>query len=480
VLIPLFHRNFGEYLTTQRRAVGWSQEELAERSTVSVRTIRNLETGAIKSPRKSSVDLLLGAVGPDVVSERARMTSPGWAAAGPRPASGPAAGPTAVPAPADSRWWGTGVDPEPIVGRTPDLEYIRNSLHEERRIVLTGPGGVGKTRLALAAANQMRTGYRDGVVVVEAGGLPGEGADPRQDLKRLRRVVLAAVSPLSQSEAGWLPDNSQMLVIIDNVEHVTTATTLLAQQILDACSGLHLIITSRRPLCTPSAPVWDVSPLAFDDSDEQPDAVELFLRRAKLACPDLDLSDRLDAVRDLCAKLDGIPFAIELAALRLRSVSLDTLLRDGSITQMLGQVRSADLPHHRTLADSVRWSYEMLTQRQRTLLDHLATFTETFTIEDVEQLYHCVDGPVPAAFGPVPDALSQLAELVDSSLVQVERGPRYSYRLLGYVREFVLARREAIPVQRTTHCVARNGSTDGQLWEPLPGALDTRAAFLGS
>jgi predicted ATPase len=272
----------------------------------------------------------------------------------------------------------------------------------------------------------MREDYRDGVAIVEAGFLPREGADPREDLQRLRQLVLAEVS-LSSFCADPLPADSELLLVIDNVEHITTAATGLARQILAACPRIHLIMTSRRPVCASSAPVWDVGPLAVGDHGS--DAVDLFLLRAGAACPGLDLTGCLSAVGELCGKLDGIPFALELAALRLRSVSLDTLLRDGSITHLLGQARSADLPHHGSLADSVRWSYDMLTGNQRVLLDQLVSFPAAFTLEDVERLHRRFAAPAPE--------VGLLAELVDSSLVQVERGPRYSYRLLGYIREFV-------------------------------------------
>lgn len=434
VLIPLFHGDFGGYLVSQRRAAGWSQEELAERSTVSVRTIRNLETGAIKSPRKSSVDLLLGAFGSTRALQRVRtFTPPIWT-------NGRAESLAATqeePAVTGPHWWGTREEPDAIVGRASDLARIRGSLHGERCIVLTGPPGAGKTRLALAAAHQMREAYRDGVAIAEAGGLPREGADPREDLERLRRLVLAEINLSGGIRAEPLPADSHLLLVIDNVEHITTATTVLARQILAACPGIHLIITSRRPVCAPSAPVWDVGPLSVGDNGS--DAVELFLRRTGAACPALDLAGSLGAVRELCEKLDGIPFALELAASRLRSVSLDTLLRDGAITHLLGQARSADLPHHRNLADSVRWSYDMLTGNQRVLLDRLASFPAAFTIEDVERLYRGSGARAPE--------VGLLAELVDSSLVHVERGARYSYRLFGYVREFVRNWSDAIPMQ---------------------------------
>lgn len=354
------------------------------------------------------------------------------------------------------RWLGTRPDPEPIVGRAADLAHIMDSVRRNRRVVLTGPGGVGKTRLALAAAERMRSAFRDGVAVAELGDLPAEGGEPERDLERVRRAVFAALGMAGRAGAGGpvpgtapgagllparlpgpgrdgavaLPADLQMLLVVDNAEHVLGAITHLSQQLLDGCAGFHLIVTSRRPLAAPSARVWEVGPLACDSADERSEAVELFLRRVQAACPTLNLTDRLVAVGELCAKLDGIPLALEMAALRIRSVSLDTLLRDEPISQVLGQAGSAGLPHQRTLSDSVRWSYALLGEEQRQLLHRLADFFGPFTIEDVERLRHAPG--VPAA-----DLVGRLSELVDSSLVEVRRGPQYKYRLLGYVREFV-------------------------------------------
>jgi predicted ATPase len=351
--------------------------------------------------------------------------------------------PPEQPRSADRLWQGMRAD-EPILGRATDLDQLCASLRQERRVVVTGPGGVGKTRLALAAAEQMRAAFPGGVAIVEAGGLPAEGGNLDQDLARLRQATFEMLHLLGRRDPEPLPDDSQTLLIIDNVEHVPTAVTLLARQLFTRYPRFYLIITSRRPVCTPEAPVWDVGPLAVDDAGQDGEAIDLFLRRTRLACPTLDLNGRMDEVRDLCAKLDGMPFALEMAALRLRSVSLDTLLRGDAITQLLGQARPADLPHHRTLADSVWWSYSLLTAQQRALLDQLAAISGPFTIEDVEQLPLCSSGPDSAS--PVPDVLSLLAEVVDASLVHVERGSRYSYRLLGYVREYILG----LPMQSCT------------------------------
>lgn len=338
--------------------------------------------------------------------------------------------------PSVPRWRGPRPDPEPIVGRTADLAHILDSVRHNRRVVLTGPGGVGKTRLALAAADRLRTAFRDGVAVVELGDLPTELDEPETALDRVRRAVLRAISHLrpgfgvdgdqvARADPEPLTD-LQLLLVVDNAEHVLGAVTHLSQQLLDRWPGLNLIVTSRRPLAAPSAPVWEVGPLGCDPADERSEAVQLFLRRVQSACPTLNLTDRRMAVAELCAKLDGIPLALEMAALRIRSVPLDMLLREAPISQVLGQAGSAGLPHQRTLSDSVRWSYALLSEDQRELLHHLADFFGPFTIEDVERLQDGAPG----------ELLGRLSALVDTSLVQVRRGPQYKYRLLGYVREF--------------------------------------------
>ncbi|MFD0690746.1 helix-turn-helix domain-containing protein [Actinomadura fibrosa] len=414
-----------EYLVAQRRAAGWSQEELAERSTVSVRTIRNLERGVIRNPRRASVDLLRAAFAAEGLG--------GWAAERPE------------------RWLGPRGDGEPLVGRAADLDRIHDLMRSERCVVLTGPGGVGKTRLALAAAHRLLPAFGDGVTVLEAGHLPPERNPENGDLDRLWDAVHAALRPHAEPagtpcepRAAGSPapgpaappsrcpgDGPRRLLVIDNADHVTETLTRLSRPLLADRPELSLIVSSRRPISSPIASSWEVGPLAVTGG-ERPDAVELFLRRARAACPTLDLTAQLGPIRALCAKLDGIPFAIELAALRLRSISLDRLLREQAVAQIIDQPRPTGLPHQHTLADSVRWSYDLLNDDARGLLHRLAGLGGAFTIEDAERACRR-DG------APVPDLVGPLADLVESSLVQVRRGPRYSYRLLGYVREIVNA-----------------------------------------
>ncbi|WP_245667884.1 ATP-binding protein [Actinomadura macra] len=285
---------------------------------------------------------------------------------------------------------------------------------------------MGKTRLALAAADQASAAFRDGVAILEVGDLPPERKAPDCSLNELWHAVQTAIGPAPESTGK---DDRRMLLVIDNAEHVTETLTELARPLLAGCPGLSLVVTSRRPISAPFACSWEVTPLAVT-GDERPDAVELFLRRARSACPTLDLTGQLGPIRRLCERLDGIPFAIELAAMRLRSISLARLLRDETISQIIDQTRPTGLPHQRTLTNSVEWSYDLLEEESRAVLHRLAALSGVFTIEDAESV--CDRGDA-----PIPDLVGRLSTLVDSSLVQVQRGPRYSYRLLGYVREIV-------------------------------------------
>lgn len=426
-----YRGEFGQYLATQRRALRWSQEELAERSSVSVRTIRNIETGSIRNPRRTSVDLLLAA----------------FASAGGKPYFRPET--LATPPPREPErpqpsgstgllvryrhWIGPQPRPDILVGRTADLDRIHQSMRVSRCLVLTGPGGVGKTRLALSAAERMNSEFRDGVAVIPVGGLPHSANSVESDLRMVdqaMRDALGRPGEWSGAAAGDQQSGMHRLLIIDNAEHVLEAVVMQVQQLLSEFPDVRLIVTSRRSISVPSVVAWEVGPLGGGDGEVSGEAVELMMRRVSAACPTLDLTDRVRTVGELCAKLDNIPFAVELAATQLRSISLDTLLRDGPIRHVLRHVREIGLPHQRTLERSVRWSYDLLGPEQQELLHYLATLPEAFTIEDIERkVRHTRLSEL--------NLVGLLSELIDSSLLQVRRGPSYAYRMLGYVREVV-------------------------------------------
>jgi predicted ATPase len=418
---------FGGLLAGLRRSLGLTQETLADRSGLSVRTIRNLEAGRIGRPRPASVSLLAGALeltGPQRTSfeMKARAADPV-----PRFADASAMGPP-----------GHSPLPGSLVGREADLAFLLRLVPETRLVVLTGPGGVGKTRLAIAAANLMTSGYPDGVRIAQLGMLAAESGDPRRSNGAVSDAVLrslgaaAAQSATPADVADWLGDR-RMLLVIDNAEHVAGGTARLVEQLRLACPGLHMIVTSRRSLGVPGERLWEVLPLpvspAKTENGSPGPAVELFVRRAVEQCRGLDLTDDLELVTTLCHCLDGLPVAIELAAGWLRSISVAELAERLS-PGMLRMPGGSGLPHQQELATSLRWSLDLLTGQQQRLLTCLAGFNGTFDLAAVERLagnHELADENLAA----------ELAALVDNSLVQVTRGGRYRYRLLRPVRNYL-------------------------------------------
>jgi predicted ATPase len=289
--------------------------------------------------------------------------------------------------------------------------------------------------------NLMTDSPQFGVAVAELGQLEPEAVAGPSAFEQVRTAVgavlnsaIADTEPLCNGTDGWpQPPSEGFLLAVDSAEHVLGPLIRLLRQIITDMPRVHILVTSRRVLPMTAAYHWNVEPLPVDVAEEgngrMPAAVELFLRQARESCPSLDLTQRTAAVTQLCRRLDGIPLALQSAAARLRSVSVEAMLRREQISQILGQPAIESLPHQRNLADSVQWSYELLDDWQRNVLHELARFSGYFTIEDVE----C---------GPWPDAeagraIGALGELVDASLVQVQRGSQYSYRLLSFVREFV-------------------------------------------
>jgi len=418
--------HFRNLLVSQRKVAGWSQEELAERSGVSVRTIRNLETGTNKNPRRASVELILAAFsasptggGVEISSEQLHavatidLDSPAGLFDGSR-----------------SSWHGIRPRTDSLVGRQADLRQIATAAQRGRVTVLTGPAGAGKTRLALAAAARIQPMFADGVSVVELGGVPPEVDDESGSRGHVRRAIEQGLPPVGGDPADE-PDTN-LLLVIDNAEHVVNSASHVIQQMLAEHPRLSLIVTSRRPLALTAAYVWEVTPWTHLPSGPS-DAAELFVNRVRSAVPTLDLSDQMAVVLDLCRRLDGLPLAIEAAAQRLRSISLTTLLHGGPILPMLGPANIGGLSHNRPLAAGVQWSYDLLTTAQRDLLHHLAAGPSRFTIDDLVR--------TPWFTGTAGTAnLNLLAELVDASMIQVRRGEVYEYEVLNVVRDYVTGR----------------------------------------
>ncbi|MFJ9635278.1 helix-turn-helix domain-containing protein [Streptomyces sp. NPDC101178] len=443
-----------DFLVNQRRLSGWTQEELSDRSGVSVRTIRNLETGSNTNPRRTSVSLLLTALGATATA----FPEPAPWDSGRRPALGQSpdlhSDPTALPP-----WQGPRPLGDALVGRQADLGHVLSAAQRSRLIVLTGPGGVGKTRIALAAASRLRPLFQGGVAVAELHDVPPQHLEPAASAAELTRVVRRLTSGNEGGVRGSAGLGRRLLVL-DSAEHVSQQTARIARQLLDEHPGLQIIVTSRRALAVGAAETWEVEPLSCDrrdDSDtELPSAVELFVRRVRASLPTLDLGNRLPLVQQLCRLLDGMPLAIEVAARGLRSLPLTTLLHDGTLFHLLAHVDAGDLSRHRTLSDSVRWSYELLPAPHRELLRELSSLPGTFSLD-------AIPARAGGGFGSTRVA-HLLAELADVSLVQINRGQQYRYGVHALVRHWVTQEEASTDLGRSAEQAREQPVLAGSAW----------------
>jgi predicted ATPase/class 3 adenylate cyclase/DNA-binding CsgD family transcriptional regulator len=314
-----------------------------------------------------------------------------------------------------------------FIGRETELAQLRDLLADNRLVTVTGAGGVGKTRLAVHVAAQVPREFNDGIWYVDLAPI----ADP--DLV-----------PIAMARAFGLPDqpgrstmdtlsrfvgDGQMLVVLDNCEHLLDATATLIAEMLAACSRLTLLATSREPIGVAGEVSWRVPSLSLAD-----EAVELFTDRARHARADFATTDGNAAtVAEICRRLDGVPLAIELAAARVRALSLTEIL-DGlhdRFRLLTGGSRTA-VRRQQTLRASVDWSHALLTEPERALFRRLAAFMGGFDLDAAQNV--CGGGDVERH-----QVLDQLSMLVDKSLVvSDERGGRTRYRLLETVRQYAL------------------------------------------
>jgi predicted ATPase/transcriptional regulator with XRE-family HTH domain len=402
--------SFGELLRRRRLAAGLTQEALAERAGISARAVSDLERDPDRTPRLDTIGMLADALGL-AAGDRAGLL----AAARPQPdpvpvpVPAPAAGRPAMPRPLT-----------PLFGRAGVAAAVVRLLRrgDTQLLALTGPGGVGKTRLAIEVAGRVASDFPDGVVFVDLAPLrdPGLvlGAVARQlgvderDATPLARLLRAALR------------ERRMLLVLDNFEHVLAARDAVVG-LLEACSGVVVLVTSRVALRVRAGREYPVAPLALPGAGD-PDAagspaVRLFLDRAEAAGVELAQdAATIRAVAGICRRLDGIPLAIELAAARLRVLPLGHLL--ARLTRRLPLL--VDGPHdmpdrQKTMRDAIAWSYELLDEPERRLFRHLCVFAGDGTLDAVEA--------VCAAGSPVLDGLTSL---VASSLLRMPTAPAAS------------------------------------------------------
>jgi predicted ATPase len=326
-----------------------------------------------------------------------------------------------------------------FIGRQSQIIQVKELLTQHSLVTLTGSGGVGKTRLSLQAAAGLLEQFADGVWLVEL----ALEVDPA-------RVTQAVASALGLKNGGGEPihevlldylQGKQVLLILDNCEHLIEACASLANDLLQACLGLKILASSREalgvvgeiPFRVPSMTLPDQSHLPQLPVLEQFEAVRLFSERARTARPDFKVTDQnaLD-VAQICRRLDGIPLAIELAAARLNVMTTEQLAHhlDDAFRLLTGGARTS-LPRQQTLRATIDWSYQLLSQEEKELLRRLSVFTGSFDLPAVEAV-GCLD-PVEQM-----DVLDLLASLVNKSMLLVEPLPdqEMRYRLVETVRQY--------------------------------------------
>ena len=322
-----------------------------------------------------------------------------------------------------------------FVGRGVELAEIRSLLSANRLVTLTGVGGIGKTRLAIEVARGLVDSYERGVWLTSLASLNDPALVPEAVT-----AVLAIRGQAGESQTQWLIahlNDRQCLILLDNCEHLVDACSRLAEALLTSCPRVTILATSREALGVAGEAAWSVPSMQAPEataiaSASQYEAVELFQQRAATAVGSFQLDGRrLALVSQVCRRLDGIPLAIELAAAKLKVLSLEELLArlDDRFRVLTGGSRTA-MPRQQTLRAATDWSYELLAPTDRSLFPMLSAFAGSFTLQAAEAV--CSVGTVATG-----DVLEGLSNLVRKSLVQVEKGDfEVRYRLMDTIRQY--------------------------------------------
>lgn len=363
-----------------------------------------------------------------------RQQVPGASSAPPRgPEPAPAAPAAPAPDPSVPRRLAS------FVGRDADLRTVSDQLRAARIVTLTGPGGVGKTTLALETARRTDATVADTVHIVRLAALPADADVAEAFAGQLGIQGAGTGSSAAHAVADHLRDR-RVLLVVDNCEHVVDAAATIVEALLQNTADVRVLATSREALAVSGETQVAVGPLPVPDAQAtaadvvRAPAGRLFLDRARSVRPDFELDDgNAAAVAAICRQLDGIPLAIELAAARVKALppaEIAARLRD-TFALLTGGPRSSDA-RHRTLRATIDWSYDLLSQNERRLLRRLSVFHAGWTLDAAEQV--CGFGGIEPA-----DVADLLFRLVDRSLV-VTHPATGRFRLLVTIREYAAAR----------------------------------------
>lgn len=325
-----------------------------------------------------------------------------------------------------------------FVGRRRELAEAKRLLSVTSLLTLTGPGGVGKTRLARQVAVAVERAFPDGAWFVDLASL----SDPALVARTVSDVLGVRDQPARsalESLRDYVADR-QLLLVLDNCEHLLDACALLADRLLSTAAGLRILTTSRHALRVGGEQVLPVPPLSVPGEDDLTadaaavrfEAMTLFADRAAEVDPDFMITtENRCTVARLCRRLDGIPLAIELAAVRLRALSVHDVLErlDDRFRLLTGGSRAA-LPRQHTLRATIDWSYQLCSEQEKTLWARLSVFAGSCDLEGAEAV--CAGEQIAAA-----DVVDLMASLVDQSILLCEqRGARPRYRMLDTIRQY--------------------------------------------
>ena len=314
-----------------------------------------------------------------------------------------------------------------FVGRKEQIAELSHIVAENRLVTLTGPGGAGKTRLALQVAGQIAAEFRDGAQYVDLAPITEPDLVPTTTARTLGLTDVPGRSA-TDTLLRFITDR-QLLLVLDNCEHLLDATADLVAAMLRACPGVTVLTTSREPIGMTGEVIWRVSSLSITD-----EAVELFTDRARLVRPEFAITDENTAtVAEICQRLDGMPLAIELAAARVRALSVTDILSSlhDRFRLLTGGTRTA-VRRQQTLRASVDWSHALLTDIERLIFRRLAVFRGGFHLDAAEDV--AADDHLQRH-----QVLDELTLLVDKSLVIAENtSGRTRYRLLETIRQYAL------------------------------------------
>lgn len=360
-----------------------------------------------------------------------------------------------------------------FVGRRREVAGIKRLLSASRLVTLTGVGGAGKTRLALRVAAELKRAFPDGVWLVELAAL--------EDQALLTQTIASTLAVHDRTTRWPIPalaeylSGKQVLLVLDNCEHLRNACAVLADTVLRAAAGLRILATSRQALGLTGEHIFQVPTMSMPaagqfpppDAMSQYEAVGLFLERAVAVQPKFTVtSANLETVVRVCQRLDGLPLAIELTAVWLRALSMEEILEGlDDRYRLLTATSQGVLPRHQTLRALIDWSYDLCSERERTLWAWLSVFSGGFDLPAAEAT--CAHGEISPE-----EVLDLLAALVDKSIVIAEEHEgRVRYRLLETIRQYGQQR---LREQESEQQVRRRhrefyGNVVQQAWQQWPG-----------